>query len=77
MTEKAKQKVTIEIDPEVWAKVGEVAKETGFKKAALAENILRSAVIGGDMTLNEIAEMIIAQFIDGSSKSKVLKKLKK
>lgn len=70
---KKKIRATFDCDRELWTKIDVLAHETGFKKGALVESILRSAVEYRGKTIEDLVESMFKDFLNGSSKGSDLK----
>lgn len=63
-----RQVISLEINKELWRKVGVIAKETGLRKGALVENILRASVEYQDLSISDLFKRIGEDFMKNSSK---------
>lgn len=70
---KDKIRATFDCDRELWVKVEELARETGFKKGALVESILKAAIEYRGKTIEDLVESMFKDFLTGSSKGSELK----
>lgn len=68
-----RQVISLEINRELWRKVGVVAKETGLLKGALVESILRASLEYQDLSIVDLFKRIGEDFMKSSSKGSDLK----
>lgn len=70
---KDKIRATFDCDRELWTRIDELAHETGFKKGALVESILKAAVEYRSKSIEDLVESMFKDFLLGSSKGSDLK----